>query len=531
MIRINELKAELDEPQEFLRARAAKLMKIQESDICQLRIVKRSVDSRKKDNVCFVYSLDIKTELDEKRIIERDRSGKLSQAEEYHYELPEVKRKSVFRPVIAGFGPAGIFCALTLARCGQKPIVLERGQDVDTRTAQVNRFFGARVLDEESNVQFGEGGAGTFSDGKLTTGIKSPFIKQVFNEFAAHGAPEEIIYSAKPHIGTDRLCEVIKNIRNEIISLGGDVLFGAKLTGIIAVNGRIQGVSYEKNGVRTDIETDSLVLACGHSARDTVSMLFDRGVNMMQKPFSVGARIEHPREMIDRAQYGKFAGHPALGAADYKMACHPPHGRGAYTFCMCPGGTVVAATSIKGCVVTNGMSIHARNGENSNSAILVGIEPENFPDSHPLSGFALQTEIERKGFKAGGGDYSAPAQLVGDFLSGMKSTAIGCVKPTYPLGVRPSDIRDVLPKRITDEMKFALVQMDKKLNGFTMKEAVLTAPETRSSSPVRILRDEYYQTNIRGLYPCGEGAGYAGGIVSAAVDGMKCAHALLSDEL
>ena len=528
MLRINEIKLSLDAERDELTHAAAKALRIKTDDITELRIVRQSVDSRKKDNVFFVYTVDVAVSVDEQKLLSRDRSGKISLAENPIYNLPEVERVSKFRPVVVGFGPAGIFAALILARCGLKPIVLERGEDVDKRTASNQRFITTRVLNEESNIQFGEGGAGTFSDGKLTTGIKSPLCRQIFIEFVKHGAPEEILWSGKPHIGTDLLCGVIKSMREEIIELGGEVLFGAKLTDIIVANGCIHGAAYEKNGTVNDIETDAVILACGHSARDTVNMLFDRGVGMQQKPFSVGARIEHPAEMINKAQYGNFAGHSKLGAADYKMACHPPHGRGTYTFCMCPGGTVVAATSLEGAVVTNGMSVHARDGENSNSALLVGIDPDEFPDTHPLSGFELQRKIEQTAFKLGGEDYTAVYQLVGDFLSGMVSTSVGSVKPTYPLGVRSADLTDVLPKRVCDTMAFAIGEMDKKLHGFAMKDAVLTAPETRSSSPVRIVRDEFYQTNIRGLYPCGEGAGYAGGIVSAAVDGIKCAEAVVS---
>ena len=352
----------------------------------------------------------------------------------------------------------------------------------------------------------------------------------MFEEFAAHGAPEQILWSGTPHIGTDKRVHVIRVMREEIRSLGGEIVFGARVDDLIIYNASVQGVTYSKNGHTTDVETDTVILAIGHSARDTVQMLRRRGLSMMQKPFSVGARIEHPREFIDKAQYGAFAGHPNLPAAVYKLACHGEHERGAYTFCMCPGGTVISATSEERGVVTNGMSEFARDRENSNSAVLVNVYPEDFPSSDPLAGFELQRTIEHTAYDLGGGDYAAPCQLVGDFLAGRPSRRLSFVKPSFTTGVTPSDIRLCLPKKVTDTMADALLQMDKKLHGFALPDAVLTAPESRSSSPVRILRDDIMQSNIRGVYPCGEGAGYAGGIVSAAVDGIKCAHAVLEDE-
>lgn len=530
MIRINEVKQSLDAGKEDLFSACKKILKLKDEQIKSMTVMRQSVDCRKKDNIFFCYTVDVEVAGDEEKIVKRINTAKVSVVEPYEYVMPEVKRKSDFRPVVVGFGPAGIFAALILARAGLKPLVLERGRDVDARTKDVNTFFTKSILDETSNVQFGEGGAGTFSDGKLTTGIKSSYCRQVFLEFYEHGAPEEILYTGKPHIGTDKLAGVVKSMRQEIISLGGEVKFECKLTDIIIYNGSVQGVTYEEKGRSIDFETDTAILAVGHSARDTVKMLYAKGIQMMQKPFSVGARIEHPRELIDKAQYGSFAGHKALGAADYKLACHGAHERGAYTFCMCPGGTVVAATSEKGGIVVNGMSEWARDGENSNSALLVNVYPEDFPSEHVLSGFDLQKQMEQKAFILGGGDYRAPCQLVGDFLSDKKSTHLSFVNPSCPTGVTPSDIRQVLPKKVTDTMADAIVQMDKKLSGFALPDAVLTAPETRSSSPVRIIRDDLFQTNIRGLYPCGEGAGYAGGIVSAGVDGIKCAHAVLSDE-
>lgn len=531
MIRITEIKLPLEaDDGELLRA-AVKTLGCSGKMIKSLEISKKAIDSRNKSNIFYVYNVDVLTEGDEESLVSKCGSSKVSLAKPYEYKEPPIKRNSVFKPVVAGFGPAGMFAALTLARAGFKPIVLERGRDVDKRTADVKRFWSAHELDENSNVQFGEGGAGTFSDGKLTTGIKDSLCRKVFLELASKGAPEEILYSAKPHIGTDRLSNVVKRFREEIVSLGGEVRFECRLVDVIIANNTVFGVTYiDAAGNKTDIETDALILCIGHSARDTVEMLYNKGIKMCQKPFSVGARIEHPREFIDKAQYGRFAGHPLLGAADYKMACHPPHGRGAYTFCMCPGGTVVAASSERGGTVVNGMSNWARDAENSNSALLVGIEPQDFPSEHALSGVDLQRGIERTAFTVAGGSYAAPAQLVGDFLASRPSSKAGFVKPSCPTGVTFGDIRSVLPKRVTDTMVQALVKMDKMLEGFAMSDAVLTAPETRSSSPVRILRNEFFQSNIAGLYPCGEGAGYAGGIVSSAVDGIRCAFAVMEDE-
>lgn len=530
MLRISDIKMSLESGFEDICESAARMLKIKRENIINAEIYRRSIDCRHGE-VQFVYTLDVTVDGDESALYERLNSPKIVKCEKYSYMLPENRRNNKYRPVIAGLGPAGMFAALILARSGCNPIVVERGTDIDTRTGDVLNFWSNRKLNERSNIQYGEGGAGTFSDGKLTTGIKDSRCRFVFEEFVKHGAPKDILINAKPHIGTDNLKNVVKNIRKEILDLGGKIYFETQLSDIIVANGFVQGVTLtDKNGKQTDLETDALIASIGHSARDTVEMLLSHGINMMQKPFSVGARIEHPQEFINERQYGKANGHPLLPAADYKMACHPPHGRGAYTFCMCPGGTVVCASSAKGEIVTNGMSEYARDKENANAAILVGIEPEDFPDNNILSGFDLQHEIEKKAFLLGGEDYSAPAQLVGDFLDGRASVKLGSVKPSFTTGVTMGDIGKCLPKKVTDTMRDALRQMDKKIDGFAMKDAVLTAPETRSSSPVRILRDEFYQTNIRGLFPSGEGAGYAGGIVSAAVDGVKCAEAVLSNE-
>ncbi len=530
MIRINEIKLSLDDSEALLKPKAAKVLKINEKYIKSLSIFKKSVDARRKDDVHFTYSVDVEIALDEQQIVKKCKSNKAQIVKPYVYEMPVNNRVSQFRPIVVGFGPAGMLAGVVLAEAGLRPIILERGKDIDARQRDVNEFWTKAKLDEESNVQFGEGGAGTFSDGKLTTGIKSPFIRKVLDELYEAGAPEEILYSSKPHIGTDRLAIVVKNIRKKIEKLGGEVRLECKLETLLVANGFVHGVRYTHCGESVDLETDSVIMAIGHSARDTVEMLYNMGVEILQKPFSVGARIEHPQSLINKAQYGKFADHPKLGAADYKLSCHGLHERGAYTFCMCPGGTVVAAASEKEGVIVNGMSSLARDGENANSALLVGIEPKDFPSEHPLAGIYYQREIEHKAYELAGGDYKAPAQLVGDFLQNKKSTALGDVKPTYPVGVTLTNLDECLPEKVSATMKSAIVEMDKKLHGFNLYDAVLTAPETRSSSSVRIVRDEFLQCKISGVYPCGEGAGYAGGIVSAAVDGIKCAHAVLSDE-
>ena len=524
MLKINQIKLPLTADEHDLRRAAGKALRLDENRIRTLRVTKKAVDSRKKDNIFFVYNVEVDVDGDENAILKRCGSG-VETVKKVDFIPPEVKRTSELRPVIVGFGPAGMFSGLALARAGFKPLILERGSHIEDRQKDVQTFWRERRLNPESNVQFGEGGAGTFSDGKLTTGIKDPLCRFVIDELANHGAPEEIRWSAKPHIGTDRLAEVVRNIRKEIISLGGEIRFNCKMTDIIVANGYIHGVKTEHDGHFEDIETDTVLLCTGHSARDTVRTLYAHGVKMMQKPFSVGARIEHPREFIDRAQYGDFAGHPALGAADYKLACHPEHGRGAYTFCMCPGGTVVNAASEEGGIVVNGMSEHARDQANANSALLVQVTPADY-GSGPFDGMRFQEELEHRAFVMGGSSYCAPAQQVRDFLARRPSLEIGEVAPSYARGVTLCDLHDLFPAAISTALEEGLQHFEHQLPGFSTC-GILSAVESRSSSPLRMCRDETLTSSIEGIMPLGEGAGYAGGIVTSAVDGVRGAMSLM----
>lgn len=524
MLRITGLRLPLEFTGADLQKAAAKRLKVPESGISELRLVKKSVDARKKQDVHFVCAVEVRTE-GEERLLSRLRDQTVQKAAPYRYEPPNAPPLKD-RPVVIGFGPAGLFAALILAQCGQRPIVLERGLPVGQREQKVEAFWQSGTLDPECNVQFGEGGAGAFSDGKLTTGTGNPRIRKVLEELYAAGAPEEILYDAKPHIGTDRLPGVVRAIREKIVSLGGEVRFSAKVKGFVKQDWRLCGVTLASGET---IPCTKAILAVGHSARDLFEELEREGLPMEAKPFSVGARIEHPAALIDRAQYGEFAGHPALGAADYKLSCHLPNGRGVYTFCMCPGGTVTGAASEPGGVVTNGMSRWARDAENSNAALLVGVTPKDFGGDGPLAGVAFQREIEQAAYRLGGGTYRAPAQRVADLLERRASSGFSGVLPSYQPGVVSGDLRGCLPDFVTQSMAEALPILGKRLQGFDWGDAVLTGPETRTSSPVRLLRDETMQSpGLPGLYPCGEGAGYAGGIVSAAVDGILCAEAVLS---
>lgn len=525
MIRINDIYLPLGFTEKTLYERAAKAIGVKPSDISGLKLVKRSVDARKKNDVHFTAAVELSVP-DEAAILKEYPPNKVSRADDEPYRVPHLPPR-VHRPVVVGFGPAGMFAALRLAQSGLRPIVLERGLDVDARTEAVENFRRNGVLSEQTNVQFGEGGAGTFSDGKLTTGIKDPRIKHVFRELVRFGAPEEILYNAKPHIGTDVLRNVVKALRSEVISLGGEVRFGAALTRIPQKNGHVTGAVFMQDGTEQELDTDSIILATGHSARDTFAYLSGAGISLERKVFAMGVRIEHLQSDVDKSLYGSFAGHPALPPAEYKYAVHLPGGKSLYTFCMCPGGYIIAAASEEGTVVTNGMSCHARNAENANSALLVNVTPEDLDGDDPLEGARLQRSIERAAFIAGGSDYSAPISLAGDFIASRVSTAPGKVIPSYTPNVKFADIGVVFPDYITGTIRAGLPLLAAKASFFADPEAVLTAPETRSSSPVRIVRGGDLQSvSLKGLYPCGEGAGYAGGIVSAAVDGLKCAEAV-----
>ena len=531
MIRIREISLSFDHAPHLLEAVVARKLGLRPVDINKVSIVRKSIDARKRDRIVAVYIIDVSV-ADEAGVMKRHADNPhIEPAPDtiYAVPMPSSAREGMppkTYPVVVGSGPCGLFAALLLAEAGLKPILIERGKEVTSRIRDVNAFWTQGSLNPESNVPFGEGGAGTFSDGKLTTQIKDKHnrVQKILTEMVAAGAPEEILYDSRPHIGTDNLVTVVQNLRKKILELGGQVLFETKLTDVVIRSGRIAGAIIN-NGQA--IDTDTIVLALGHSARDTFEMLARQSVAMEAKPLSIGVRIEHPQRLIDTAQYGRFAGHPRLGAADYKLVHHCAGGRSAYTFCMCPGGEVIGAASEPGGIVTNGMSRYARNNANANSALLVGITPADFGDIGALAGIAFQRQWEQKAFAIGGDRYYAPAQCVGDFLAGKASAAMGAVVPSYTPGVTPCDLADCLPEFVVKTLREAIVQMDKKLRGFAMPDAVMTAIESRSSSPLRILRGENFQSlSTPGLYPAGEGAGYAGGIISAAVDGLKVAEVI-----
>ncbi len=512
---------------------AARRLRLSPDDIAQAAVSRRSVDARSRDDVCFMLTLDVRLAAPN---TEQALAAKFAPNEVAYVQDSSARRQDVFtmpvepypkdrpRPVVIGAGPAGLFCALMLAARGARPLVLERGKPVEERAKDVQAMEVGGVLDPESNVLFGEGGAGAFSDGKLTCGLGDPLIDAVLQTLVACGAPEDILIAAKPHIGTDLLRGVLQNARKRLRALGGEILFTHKAVGWKLQNGRISGVTTLAgvNGTPVTFDTDAVYLAIGHSARDTFRWLGELGVPMAQKPFAVGVRIEHPQLLIDRAQYGRMAGSAGLPPAEYKLNVPTPDSRGAYTFCMCPGGQVMNASSEPGMLNVNGMSLHARNAENANAALLVGVKPADFGADDPLAGIELQRRIERAAFQLGGG-YCAPCQRVDDFLHKRPSKGLGSVRPSYKPGVFAGDIAECLPPFIADNLRFALPKLGQRLRGFDWPDALLTAPETRTSSPVRLLRDERGQSAVGGLYPLGEGAGYAGGIVSAAVDGLRAA--------
>lgn len=516
MIKITNIKIKADLSDDELFEKIYKKYKINKNDVTERRIIKKSIDARNKADIFYNYSVELECKNENKiknvQIVKKEEPFKII-----------VNRKSSKRPVIIGAGPAGLFSALTLAQNGIKPIIIEQGKTVDERKKDVEEFQKKGKLNTLSNVQFGEGGAGTFSDGKLTSGIHNPLCKIVLKEFYNFGAPEQILYINKPHIGTDNLINIIRNMRNEIIKLGGEFLFNEKVTDFEFENSKVTAVICSKR-----IETDTVILAIGHSARSTFEKLYEKGVKMEKKNFSIGVRIEHKQSMINKSQYGEIT-KLKLPPAEYKMAYHGEN-RSCYTFCMCPGGTVIASSSEPETIVTNGMSVYARNGENANSAVLVNVTPNDFKGESPLEGMYFQKDLEQKAFKLGGSNYNAPIQRFEDFENNVKSAHIGEIKPTYKPGVTLSNLNEILPDFISKTLVEGIKYFDKSIKGFAHPDAILTGVETRSSSPVQITRNENKQSNIKGLYPCGEGAGYAGGIMSAAVDGIKCAIAVLTQE-
>ena len=526
MIRISNIKiAAYKEQHKVLEQEICRFLHIKSLQNLQYHIVKKSVDARKKDSIQCIYTVDVSGLKDEAKIVARCKKDNIVIAQKECYTEPvHGEEPLLYRPVVVGAGPAGLFAALLLAEHGYRPILLERGQDVDTRTRDVEQFWQTGVLNTASNVQFGEGGAGTFSDGKLNSVIKDIRCRKVLETFVRFGAPEEILYQAKPHIGTDRLKLVVKAMREAIIAAGGEVRFGAQVVDLQVTENQLSAIVMENGEI---IETNTAILAIGHSARDTFYSLHNRQIMMEAKPFAIGVRIEHPQSMMNLAQYGMEIPYASLGAADYKVTYQASNGRAVYSFCMCPGGKVVAAASEEGMVAVNGMSYLARDGENANSALVVNVTPEDFDGTDVLAGVEFQRKWEQAAYQLSG-SYKAPVQLVGDFLEGKMSTAFGETRPSYRPGVVFCDLSQCLPGFVTESLREAIPAFGRKIKGFDREDAILTGIETRTSSPVRITRNEQYQSpTAKGLYPCGEGAGYAGGIMSAAVDGIRIAEQII----
>lgn len=529
-VRLENIKIRQDLSNDEVAKIAYTKFNIPQESVTDYKIVKKSIDARDKNDIFYNYSIVVllKENFKVSKLL-KNKNASLIEQEQKQKTVLHNALKAYNRPVIIGAGPAGLFCALTLIENGVKPIIVEQGKTVEERQKDVELFLKERMLNTCSNVQFGEGGAGTFSDGKLTTNLHSPLCRDVIDTFVKFGAPEEISYINKPHIGTDNLVKIVANIRKYIENNGGKFMFGTKAVDFEIENNQVKSVIVSRIQESTTIdriETDTVVLAIGHSSRDMFKKLYEKHVEMEKKNFSVGVRIEHKQQMINESQYGK---NPKLKLppAEYKLAYHGED-RLCYTFCMCPGGTVMASSSEEGTIVTNGMSTFARDGENANSAVLVNITPEDFKGDSPLEGMYFQQELEEKAFKLGGSNYNAPIQRVEDFLNDKKSTFIGEVKPTYKPGVTLANLQEILPDFVTKTLKEGLIYFDKKIAGFASADAILTGVETRSSSPVTIKRNEQKMASVQGIYPCGEGAGYAGGIMSAAVDGIKVANAILA---